>query len=161
MNNSVKRVVRGGIIAALYAGITVLLAPVSFGSVQARVSEALTLLPFIMPEAIPGLTVGCLIANIFGGSVIDMIFGTLATLIASILTSKIKNMWLCPIPVILLNGIIVGAVLTFTTAENPTLTYFVTTASSIAVSEAIICYCLGEPLLLFIGGLSKKIPFLR
>ncbi len=160
MNNSVKRVVRGGIIAALYAGITVLLAPISFGSVQARVSEALTLLPFIMPEAIPGLTVGCLIANIFGGSVMDMIFGTLATLAAAILTSKIKNMWLCPIPVILLNGIIVGAVLTFTTVEA-SLKVFLFNAASIAVSEAIICYCLGEPLLLFIGGLSKKIPFLR
>ncbi len=81
-----KRLIRAAVIAALYAALTVLLTPLSYGPLQIRFSEALTILPLLLPEAVIGVTVGCLIANIFTGMWTDMVFGTLATLIAAILT---------------------------------------------------------------------------
>ena len=71
------------VIAALYAALTLLLAPISYGPIQLRLSEALTLLPMLLPQAVPGLFVGCLIANLYTGMLTDIIFGSLATLIAA------------------------------------------------------------------------------
>ena len=73
------------IIAALYAALTLLLAPISYGNIQCRVSEAFTVLPMVLPQSIPGLFVGCLIANIFSPtpSIWDIVFGSLTTLIAA------------------------------------------------------------------------------
>ena len=83
----VRRIALAAVTAALYAGLTMALAPISFGVVQFRVAEALTLLPFIMPEAVPGLFVGCLLANFLGGfGIIDVVFGSAATLAAACLT---------------------------------------------------------------------------
>ena len=111
------------VIAALYAALTLLLAPISDGNLQCRVSEALTILPVLFPEAIPGLTVGCLLANLLGSATPwDVIFGTLATLIAAVLTyatrSALWTKWKLPVlsavwPV-LSNGIIVGIILSVT-----------------------------------------------
>ena len=79
-----KSLARGAMIAALYAAITLLLAPISYGEVQIRISESLTLLPVLLPEAVPALAVGCLIANVLGGcTIFDIVFGTLATLLAA------------------------------------------------------------------------------
>ena len=100
------------VIAALYAALTLLLAPLSFGPLQLRLSEAMTLLPMVLPQAIPGLFVGCLIANLYTGMLTDIIFGSLATLIAAIGTYLLRKKPLlagaCPV---LANAIIVGLVL--------------------------------------------------
>lgn len=101
------------VIAALYAALTLLLAPLSYGSIQCRISEALTLLPILTSTAIPGLFVGCLLANILGGcSLWDIVFGSLATLLAALGTRALRNQPLlaaiCPV---VCNGVIVGAVL--------------------------------------------------
>ena len=112
-----------GVIAALYAALTLLLMPISYGAIQCRVSEALTILPVLVPEAIPGLTVGCLIANILGSATIwDMIFGTLATLIAAIagyllrkqVFTKLRLPLLSAAAPVISNGVIVGLVLALT-----------------------------------------------
>lgn len=99
------------VIAALYAALTLLLAPISFGAVQLRVSEALTLLPMVMPQAIPGLFVGCLIANLYTGLLTDIIFGSLSTLLAAIGTYLLRRVpalaAACPV---LTNAVIVGLV---------------------------------------------------
>lgn len=100
-------------IAALYAALTILLAPISYGNVQCRVSEAMTLLPILLPQAIPGLAVGCLVANLLSPVAIwDVLFGTLATLIAAVGTYALRRRpllaALCPVAA---NGIIVGAML--------------------------------------------------
>ena len=120
------------IIAALYAALTLLLAPISYGNLQCRVSEALTLLPMLMPAAIPGLFVGCLLANILGGSsILDIVFGSLATLIAAIGTWALRKKpplaALCPV---IANGVIVGAVLSYVWA----LPLFLTMAE-VAIGE--------------------------
>lgn len=160
MKITVKQLVRGAMIAALYAVITLFTEAISFGPVQFRISEALTLLPFLMPEAVWGLTLGCLIANIFGGTVLDIVFGTLATLIAALITRKIKSLWLTPLPVILCNGIIVRAVITLGTYEF-SLAAYGATVLSLAVSETIICYLGGVPLLAVLYSLTKKVRFFQ
>lgn len=82
-NNTVKRLVKTAIIAALYAVITLVLAPISYGPIQFRVSEIMVLLAFFDPFYIVGLTLGCFIANILGpNGLADIIFGTLATFIS-------------------------------------------------------------------------------
>ncbi len=99
------------VIAALYAALTILLAPISFGAIQLRVSEAMTLLPMVLPQAIPGLFVGCLIANLYSGMITDIIFGSLATLLAGIGTYCMRKIpalaAACPV---LINALIVGTV---------------------------------------------------
>ena len=140
---SIRRLVYGAMIAALYALTTVLLAPISYGDTQFRVSEALTLLPMLTPAAIPGLTVGCLIANLFGSaSVLDMVFGPLATLLAALGTRALRNRpvlaALCPV---VANGLIVGVVLAKTLSLPLLLTM-----GSVALGEAVVCIVLGLPL---------------
>ena len=94
-NLTSKKLANTGIISATYVALTLILMPISFGAVQVRLSEALTILPLIMPEAIIGLTIGCLISNLFGFGAIDVIFGTIATFLSALLTclvgKKLKN----------------------------------------------------------------------
>lgn len=103
-----KYIIRAGVVAAIYFVLTVALKPVSYGVVQFRLSEAMTILPFYMTEAIPGLFLGCVLANVFGGfGLIDIVFGSLTTLIAAFITSKMPNKYLAVVPPILLNAFIV------------------------------------------------------
>ena len=91
--NDLGSFVRGAAIAAIYAALTLALAPISYGAVQVRVSEALTVLPFFMPHsAVPGLFLGCLLANFLGGAGIwDVIFGSAATLVAAMITARCRS----------------------------------------------------------------------
>lgn len=95
-----KRLAQGAVIAALYVALTLIFAPISFGAVQLRVSEALTILPLFTPAAIPGLFVGCVLANLIAGAVVwDVVFGSLATLIGAAVGYALRrNRWLVPIP---------------------------------------------------------------
>lgn len=132
-------------IAALYAVLTIAIAPLSYGWIQFRVAEALTILPFFTPLAIPGLAIGVLIANIISPlGIIDMVVGTLATLIAAIITSKIKNKWLVPWPPILINAIFVGLELgiVFSTEISIPLAML-----WVGIGELGVLYLLGMPLL--------------
>ncbi len=104
------------VLAALYAGLTVLLAPISYGAFQCRVSEALTLLPFFAPYTMWGLFIGCFLAILYTGSVLDIVFGSLATLLAAFLTSKCKNKWLAALPPVLVNAVVIGAVIAWSSA---------------------------------------------
>lgn len=112
-NKIVKFIVNGAVIASLYAVLTLLLAPFSFGVVQVRVSEVLCVLSLFTPAAVPGLTIGCLIANIVGGNgLADALLGSLASLIGSFGMYKLrKHPRLAPLANVLSNGIIVGLML--------------------------------------------------
>ncbi len=157
MKMTVIQLVRGALIAALYTVLTVALAPISFGGIQFRVSEALTVLPFILPEAVWGLTLGCFLANWFAGTILDIIFGTLATFVAAIITLKIRKMWLAPLPAVISNALIVPVIVILMTMDhNLTFGLYVTTALSVGLSEFVICYCGGIPLLIFVNGLLSK-----
>lgn len=144
---STRNLVRIAVIAALYAAVTLALAPISYGPLQVRVSEALTVLPFITPVAIPGLAIGCLIANILGPGlgVLDVIFGTAATLLAAIITWRMRKAWLAPLPPVIANGLIIGALLHYVGGYP-----LVPTMLWVALGEFAACYILGYPFLLLI-----------
>ncbi|HDQ92573.1 MAG TPA: QueT transporter family protein [Synergistetes bacterium] len=143
---SAVMLVRGALIAGVYAVVTMIFAPISFGPVQVRVAEALTLLPWIWIEAVPGLFVGCLIANLMGGfGIIDVIFGSAATLAAAFLTSRMPSRPMAPIPPVVVNAVVVGACLSVLLGLPllPTMIY-------IGLGQAVACFGLGLPLLSFI-----------
>lgn len=137
------------VIGAIYAVLTVFLAPISYGAIQFRVSEALTVIPYLFPPATWGLFIGCLIANLFSPAVTiaDIVFGSLATLLAGYLTSRIKNKWFAPLPPVVINAVVVGLVLAYTTAPDAVTAAFPTIALSVAIGEFGACYALGLPLL--------------
>ena len=92
-NKTLKYITQAAIVAALYVVLSLL--TIYFGPVQIRFSEALCILPYFMPAAVPGLFIGCILANIFMGCAVwDVIFGSVATLIGAIIASKIKNKYL-------------------------------------------------------------------
>ena len=133
-------------IGAIYATMTIIFAPISYGMVQVRVSEMLMILPFFTPAAIPGLFIGCIIANIFGGfGLLDVIFGSLATLLSAFLVSKIANKYLAPFPPVIVNAIIIGLVL-HVVLDLP----LYLTILWISFGQFIACYGLGLPLLLLL-----------
>ncbi|HEY8390647.1 MAG TPA: QueT transporter family protein [Clostridia bacterium] len=146
------QIVRGAIIAALYAGLTILLQPISYGPLQFRVSEALTILPLFFVEAIPGLTIGCFIANAYMYGPIDMIFGSLATLIASILTRYSRKIWLGIIPPIVINALVIPLV--FIMVGEDVVYWFSVLTMFIGQTGAIIG--LGVPLYYALKPLIKK-----
>jgi uncharacterized membrane protein len=112
-NKSTVFLVEAAAIAAVYVVLTLIFAPISYGEVQVRISEALTVLPFFTPAAVPGLFVGCLIANIMGGCILpDIIFGSLATLAGAVISYLLrKNRWLVPLPAVVANALIIPFVL--------------------------------------------------
>lgn len=137
-----KTLTRAAVIAALYAALTLLLAPISYGAMQVRVSEGLTLLPVLFPEAAPALFVGCLLANLLGGSALpDIVLGSLTTLVAALLTRRLRgNRILAALPPVVLNGLIVGALVHLLyTPEIPMALCML----YVAVGEAIACYVVG------------------
>jgi uncharacterized membrane protein len=137
------KIARGALIAALYAVVTIILQPISFRYLQVRVAEALTLLPVLFPEAVPGLFIGCLISNIYGGlGPIDILLGSLTTLAAAWLTYTWRGSWIAYLPPVVLNGVIVGVYLSYLLHVNILLA-----VGSVALGEAIAVLVLGVPLL--------------
>lgn len=164
--NQVRFLVQAGLIAALYAVTTYLCAlwGLAYGEVQLRFSEALTILPLFTPAAIPGLAIGCLIANL--GSpmgLVDIICGTAATLMAAIAVRavrhiRIKNICvLAPIFPVLANAFVIGLEISFFMPEGLSWAGFVAAALSVGLGELVVCYGLGLPLSIILD----KEAFLR
>ena len=147
---------QGAMIAALYVALTVVFAPISFGPMQVRIAEILTILPLFTPAAVPGLFAGCLLGNIIGGAILwDVIFGSLATLIGAVQGYLLrKNRWLVPIPAILANTVIVPLVLKYGYGLDLPL---LLSALYVFVGEVIGCYLLGETLASFLMKYRKQI----
>jgi uncharacterized membrane protein len=151
MRRRIRILTTSAIIAALYVVVTVVLGFSSYGPVQIRFSEAMTVLPYFTPVAVPALFVGCLIANIFGGNGIwDITIGSIATLISAYITYKIsfnkpKRKLLAPLPPVIVNAVIVGPMLSIL-YDMPMLVAI----GSVAAGELIACYVLGYPLMLII-----------
>ena len=104
-----RQMATAGIIAAIYAALTLLLPIPQYGPVQFRLAEAMTVLPFLFPEAVPGLTVGCFLANLLGSPMpVDWIVGTAATLLPRLSTSTLPHRPLPPLPPVICNMVLVG-----------------------------------------------------
>lgn len=149
-----KSLTKTAIIGALYCGLTLILAPISYGVVQFRISEVLTVLPKFSKSSIAGLTVGCFLANYIGmafmgsAGIIDVVLGTLATLIAGVLSYLTrKNKWLVPLFPVISNGLIVGSYLHILVFNNINIFLCIL---SVAVGEAAVTYILGIPFINFV-----------
>lgn len=160
MNFQVKSLARAGMIAAIYAALTLIFAPISFNAVQFRISEAMTVLPVLLPEAVPGLAVGCLVANILGGAALpDVIGGTLATLIAAILTRMLrKKPVLAMASPVVINGLIVGPLVYFCYEYKSifSLGALSFTVFTVALGEAVVVAILGTLLIKVLPRIKWK-----
>ena len=165
-NLSVRRLVRCAVIAAVYVVVCLVLAPFSYGAVQVRVAEALCLLPVFGAEYIVGVTLGCFLANLLGSTVVDVVFGTLATLLACLVTYKLRDIRVkglaipASLPPVIFNMISVGAFeITFFFSDGaPTAMLAVFNAVTVGIGELISCTILGVALVKLIesnAGLNK------
>lgn len=142
-NKNVTFLTHAAMIAAIYVVLTLLFRPISFGEIQVRIAESLTILPLFTPAAVPGVFVGCLIANIIGGGILpDIIFGSLATLIGALLTYCLRERTalLAPLPPIAANTLIVPFVLFYGYGINLPIPLMMLT---VGIGEVLSCGVLG------------------
>lgn len=142
---------------AAYAVATLLLAPISYGAVQCRISEALCILPFFIPSTVWGLWAGCVLANLLTGNIFDILFGSLATLLAGVCTAafgrrehSMKNCALACLMPVLFNAVIVGAVITGAYMGLRLFQHFgafAFNALTVGLGEAVVLFALGLPLM--------------
>ena len=169
VKKSIRIIVESAVIGAFYAVLTLSLAPVSFGVIQFRISEALTILPIFTPTAIWGLTIGCAISNLAGlmmganlAGAIDILIGSLATFLAAVLTYKLRNIKIKKLPIlslvpqIVFNALFVGAELCL---FLPSEYSFIIGILSVGIGEAVVVFALGLPLYLLINktGILNKL----
>jgi uncharacterized membrane protein len=150
-------------IAAVYTTLCLVLAPFSYGAVQVRVAEMLTLLPIFGPEYIVGVTLGCLLANLFGSTMVDVIFGTTATLLACLCSYALRRVRfhglaiLSSLPPVIFNAVIVGFEITVFFSDSPaTLPLMLWNGFTVGIGELISCTILGVALV----HLIEKTPAL-
>lgn len=156
--NTTWKLAMAALVGAVYAALTLVLAPISFGAVQFRVSEALCILPFFFPFTAQGLFLGCVLANLYTGNVFDIVFGSLATLLAALCTaavgrrgrSMLSCVMACLMPV-LFNAFIVGAVLTWAydvrMVRDSAILSYAANAGCVGLGELVVLFVLGLPLM--------------
>ncbi len=157
---STRGLATGGMIAAIYVALTLIFQPISFRAIQFRIAEMMTLMPIMTPYAVPGLFLGCLLANWLGGGIwFDVVLGSIATLLAAICTLKFRNK--PPVAAIfptIFNGLIVGPVVYFAYVHAPgdpvSISTLLFNMLTVAFGELVVCYVLGLPMLYAL----KKLP---
>ncbi len=160
MNRNIRKLTVAAMIAAVYLVLTMIFYVTSFQPLQSRLAEALAVLPYFTPVAIPGLFVGCILANIIGGNGIwDVVVGSLSSLLAAYLTYKLtynkpKRKWLAPLPAVLVNAVVVGIMLSVL-ANNTTITSLFVNILLVGLGQLLACYVLGFPLMLLIERTKK------
>ena len=152
-NLSVRKLARCGMVAALYVVLCMALQPFSYGAVQVRVAEALCLLPVFGAEYIFGVVLGCFLANLLGSTIVDVIFGTLATLLACLVTYKLRNIRFkdlalaASLPPVVFNAVIIGIEIAVMfpdpSSSAPLWLACVTNGISVGIGELISCTVLG------------------
>lgn len=154
-NFTLKQITISALIAALYAALTVPLGALASQSMlQIRPAEALTMLPLLFAEAVPGVAIGCLAANIICGyGIYDIIFGTLITFVAAALTRRIKNPYVAALPPVLLNAALLPLI--WMLAGSGTL--YIYSFLSTLITQAAWIYGLGLPLYFLMKKLKPKI----
>ena len=154
--NKTLYLTQASLVAAMYFVLTWLsnLVGLANGAVQLRLGEALCVLPFFLPAAVPGLFVGCLLSNISMGCVVfDTVFGSIATLIGAYFASKLKNKWIVPIPTVLANAAIVPFVILFCYTEVRSVGVYLTITAGVFAGEVLSAYVLGMVLMV---AMSKR-----
>ena len=143
-NKKVTFITQAAMIAALYVVLTLLANALGLANhaIQVRFSEALTILPFFTPAAIPGLWVGCVLSNLLTGCMpLDIVFGSLATLIGAVGTYAFrKYKWMTPVPPIIANTLIVPFILAYVYGAEGSIPFFMLT---VGIGEVVSCGILG------------------
>lgn len=166
-NDKTTRIVYAAIIAAIYAALTLVLAPISYGPVQFRLSEVMVLLAIFDPLYIIGLTLGCFLANIFGSGVIDAIFGTLATFISVVLiyfTGKLKikelpKLFIVSLWPVIVNGLIIGWMISHFFTEGAESMWVL--GGQVAIGEFGVVSIIGVLVFYKLGDKIKKVLLLK
>lgn len=156
-----KQLATAGIIAAIYTVMSLLSSVfgIAYGPIQCRFSEALTVLPFFLPEAVPGLFIGCIVTNLMSTvGPLDLILGSLATLLAALWTRRMPNKWLAPLPPVLCNAVIIGAMIAWYEVGFTEAFWgmFAFNALTVGLGQILACYGLG---LLLMKALSHTPAF--
>ena len=150
-----RQLALAGLVAAIYAAATLILPIPQYMGVQFRAAEAMTVLPFLFPEAIPGLAIGCFLANLLGSPImLDWVFGTLATLLAALWSRRMPNLYLAALPPVVCNAVIVGAEIAWFTVQNSGEAFWPAyglSALTVGLGELAACYLLGVPLARLLG----------
>lgn len=157
--NKLRQMVFAALIAAVYAAVTLALSPISYGNIQIRLSEALTLLPVVFAPSVAGITLGCFLANLFGAMMglnilgyLDCVIGTLATFLAAVLTRKMAHIqikgipWLSVLMPVLVNMVFIGAELAYALMPNAFLEGFILFGLEVGIGEFIAVAVFGIPL---------------
>lgn len=165
-----KALVTSALIAAIYCALTLALSWMSFGNMQFRIAEALTLLPIISPHAIVGVTLGCALSNAVGYfmganilGAMDIIFGTMASLIAAVLTWMCRNIRFRNLPLlsaifpVIVNAVVIGGELSILFTGGISFEPFMINAVSVFIPQFVICYTAGLMLIRFIEKNNFKI----
>lgn len=155
-NSSVRKLVRCALVAAIYVVLCMVLQPLSYGAVQVRIAEALCLLPVFGAEYILGVVLGCFLSNLLGSTIVDVIFGTLATLLACLVSYALRRWRIlgltipASVPPVLFNALIVGIEITVLYADPassaPLWLLCVGNGISVAIGEILSCCVLGVAL---------------
>ncbi len=163
MSIDTRKLAVAAVVGGAYAALTVALAPIAYGPLQFRISEALCILPFFLPYTSWGLFIGCAVANLFGYGILDIVFGSLATLFSSFCIAAIGKkgapLWRCALACtmpVLWNGVVVGAVIACSSSGRlfPEFPVF---ALQIALGEAGVMFAVGLPLM----RLLPRIKYLK
>ena len=153
--NKVQFMTQAAMIAAIYVVLCIVFEPISYGAIQTRVAEALTVLPFFTPAAVPGLFIGCLAANLLGGGILlDVAFGSVATLIGAVGTYLLrkKSRYLAPLPPIVENVLIIPFVLRYGYGDPLPIPFLMGT---VGLGEILSCGMMGTVLLVVLSRYKK------
>jgi len=160
---SVRKVAFSGVIAALYAGMTLAVMPLSYGPLQVRFSEILCILPFFFPFSVWGLFIGCIVANIFSPYPLDIIVGPIASLLAALCTMYIGKMksrekvttkaFAC-FPPVFFNAVLIGAMIAYIVvgegASEAFWSLFISFGLWVGLGQLIVLYLIGLPLMVYL-----------
>jgi uncharacterized membrane protein len=149
-------ITQAAVIAAIYAVLVIIFQPISFGPVQVRIAEVLTILPYFTPAAIPGVTIGCFLSAILSGAdILDIVFGSLATLIAAVLSYQLRRYkYLVSLPPIAANAVIIPWVLRFAYGDAQPIPFMMLT---VGAGELLAAGVLGTILLIALDKVKHVI----
>ena len=164
MQKRIQYLTRAGVIAAVYVVLTLVIQPIGYGTVQFRVAEMLTILPVYMPEAIPGLAVGCFVSNLVGLSTganpaggLDLLIGTAATAVAAVMTYALRNVrfkklpLLATLPPVVVNAVAIGAELAVVYGGVPWYVHVI----GVAAGQFVACSICGTILAAALNKVKK------
>ncbi|MCL2152212.1 MAG: QueT transporter family protein [Oscillospiraceae bacterium] len=158
----IRKIAFAGVVAALYAALTIALPFISYGPVQFRVAEALCILPYFFPFSVWGLFVGCIVANFFSPYPLDLVVGAIATLLAALCVMRIGKMGrsrvllkvLACLPPIVINAFLIGALITyymvFEGEADLYISTFIINAAQVGFGQFVVLYAIGFPLLIYL-----------